>query len=117
MVAEVDLFRGLRAGWGMLLIAAPSETLRAVAGTAPHPVARQVARLLGARELAQAFLIKNQRRARIGSAVDGLHAASMMALAVSQPKWRRLAFTSAAIASAFGATTWINASQGREALR
>lgn len=117
MVAEVDLFRGLRAGWGMLLIAAPSETLRAVAGTAPHPVARQVARLLGARELAQAFLINNQRRAMIGSAVDELHAASMVALAVSQPKWRRLALASAAIAGAFGATTWINARRRGDPLR
>ncbi|MGI8903362.1 MAG: hypothetical protein ACR2IP_06850 [Solirubrobacteraceae bacterium] len=94
----------VRAAWGAALLLAPGTVLRA----APHQQidhpARTVARVLGARDLAQAAVI-SRRPTRTwilaGTGVDATHATTMVALALLKPNRRTLALSSAATASAF----------------
>jgi hypothetical protein len=91
-----------RAGYGAALLAAPAQLLAAAAGVQPGAAGCRVARLLGARQLIQAGLSATGSRPvlRLGAATDGLHSASMLALAAASPRLRRAALTEAAIAAA-----------------
>ncbi len=75
----------------------PATVVRRVGRSKDWP-AERVVRLLGVRELLQAALI-DQRRAAIGAGVDGAHAATMMILAVADRRRRRLAVSSAILAT------------------
>jgi hypothetical protein len=85
----------VRAIWGLALLAQP------------RPFAdRRVsacARLLGARHVAEAVVLAWRRRptrwAYAIASIDGLHALSMLGLAAVDRRHRRIALTSAAIAS------------------
>jgi hypothetical protein len=64
-------------------------------------------RLLGARLLVQGLLLMarpGRRLVLVGAAVDGTHAASMVAVALQWPEYRRAAVVSAVMALALGAT-------------
>ncbi len=84
---------------GLVLVARPGQVARAVSRGTP-PEAR-IVRLLGARMLLQGALLAarpDRRLAAACAAVDGTHAASMVAAAVLLPRYRRAALLSAGVA-------------------
>jgi len=93
---------------GAFMVVRPQLVSRAVSGGTP--VSQDWVRLLGARYLAQGAAQLRWPRPGVlaGSAVvDGLHAASMLALAAGSPGYRRPASLSAGTATASAAlTTW-----------
>jgi hypothetical protein len=85
-----------RAVYGAGLLLAPSPVLDALARSSLDRPAVRVARVLGARHLLQAAVLATHPGPRwrlAGAAVDGAHAASMLALArySGRPLHRRLA--------------------------
>jgi hypothetical protein len=62
-----------------------------------------VARILGVRHLAQAWLERDGRhdRSEIGAGVDALHAVSALGFGLCARRHRRVAFLDAAVASVF----------------
>lgn len=81
----------LRVLQGSLLLLAPDQVLRALRHPPPDRPALTVLRVLGARQLLQAALVgprASSGRLRAGAAVDGLHSATMIALAAARPAWR-----------------------------
>jgi hypothetical protein len=105
-----------RAGYGAALCCAPGRMLRLEGGAAAEatPGARAVARVLGARHLAQALLSATRPTPALlalGAANDVLHSASMIALAAVDPPRRRLGVTDSLMAAAFAASGWLLASR------
>jgi hypothetical protein len=94
-----------RALYGAALLAAPKPILTAVTGVVPSVRARRVARVLGARHLAQAAISADARQQTlaVGAIADCLHAASMLILAASGGQMRRAQLADAAIASVLAA--------------
>lgn len=90
--------------YGTALLLAPGLLLRRV-GDPDDRVARLAARVLGARHLGQAALLAatGRRATRLGAAVDGLHAASMVLLGLAVPLHRRAAMASGAVAGVLAA--------------
>lgn len=97
--APPRLLLSLEAAWGTWLLGAtPGLSSEAVSR---RPV-KALVRILGARQLAQAALIAarpSTSRIFTGSAVDALHAASMVMLARSRSQMSRPAVASAAVAA------------------
>jgi hypothetical protein len=94
----------IRAAWGTALLLAPDAVLRAVARERCDARTRRVTRVLGGRELVQGMVAARHRsRSSIlaGAAVDATHAATMVALALSRPVYRRPATASALTAASF----------------
>lgn len=93
-----------RLGYGLLLLTRPERTAKALfVGGLDHR-ARVTARILGARHIAQALLLRRDGRTsmrRMGRAVDLLHAASMLLLAAWAPGRTRTAVADAAMAALF----------------
>ena len=76
----MNIVSAIRGAYGTALLLAPARVL-AVYGAAPtEEPPRTVARVLGARHIAQAIATNGGRFARLGALVDALHAASMFAL-------------------------------------
>ena len=101
------LFPAARACYGAMLLCAPGVALSMSAGRAPSRRARTVARILGARHLAQAVLTLWRPRPAVflaGAGIDACHAASMVALAMCDPRMRRAGLADALTATAFTAT-------------
>jgi hypothetical protein len=101
------LFPAARACYGAALLCAPGLALGLCTGQASSPRARAVVRILGVRHLAQAVLtLWRPRPAALlaGAGIDACHAASMLALAVADPRMRRAGIADAAAATAFTAT-------------
>ncbi|MGH9103803.1 MAG: hypothetical protein ACRDYD_12605 [Acidimicrobiales bacterium] len=94
----------IRAGWGVLLLAAPGAVLRAGGMGAHASPWRSVVRVLGARHLAQALTEPGAGRTslRLGAAVDALHLLSDLALALADRRRRRPALSDAAVTAALG---------------
>jgi hypothetical protein len=92
----------VRAAYGLLLIAAPGALVAGVARAEPGPRERDVVRLLGARHVAQALAsaCAGRRALGPGAAVDAVHAASMVALAVTDARLRRAEMADALVAAA-----------------
>jgi hypothetical protein len=94
-----------RGGYGALLLALPAPMCRLYAGhptgTPPHVAAR----ILGLRHLGQAALVAHgsPARRRAGAAVDAAHAASMVALAVLDRRYARMALIDGTVALGFAA--------------
>jgi hypothetical protein len=102
------LFPAARACYGAALLCAPGLVLGLSTGHAPSQRARAVTRTLGARHLAQAVLTLWRPRPAVflaGAGVDACHAASMLALAVADPRMRRARVADAVTAAAFTATS------------
>jgi hypothetical protein len=96
---------GIRAGWGLLLIANPGRVLRAGGGHDDR-VSRGVVRVLGVRHLVQAAAVAARPTPgaqAAGVAVDVLHGSSALAFAAVDQRQRRFALGEAALA-ALGAT-------------
>lgn len=96
---------GARVLWGSALLLAPGAMLGEARDAQTDRRARTFARVLGARQLAQAALVA-PRGSRdwvilAGAAVDAAHAATMVALAVLDRTRRKLALTNAFAATAF----------------
>jgi hypothetical protein len=112
------LFPAARACYGAMLLCAPGPVLGLSTGQPPSPRARAVARVLGARHLAQAVLTLWRPRPAVlaaGAGIDGCHAASMLALAAASPGARRAGLTDAVTEVAFAATGAVMATAGRAA--
>jgi hypothetical protein len=88
----------VRGGWGLVLLVRPQ-----IAGDSRG--LRLAARVLGARQVAEAIVLtraSGQRPPRWPIVIDGLHCASMLAVAgVGRAKVRSDALRSATIAAAF----------------
>ena len=84
---------------GVAMVAAP----RLVAGLSRGPVPPAIiVRVLGGRQIGQRLLTATRADAStltLGAAVDVTHLASMIALAVARPRWRRTASASGAVAA------------------
>jgi hypothetical protein len=96
-----------RAGYGGALLRQPGGAIRLATGHLPGRRACRVARLLGARHLAQATLTALVPQPGVfvaGAGVDALHAASMIMLAAADRTARRAALTDAVVEADFAAT-------------
>ena len=105
-----------RAGYGVTLLLQPGPAIRLATGRPPSRRACRVARLLGARHLAQATLTALAPRPGVfaaGAAADALHAASMLMLAVADRTARRTALTDALAEAVFAAAGLAAASGDR----
>jgi hypothetical protein len=92
-----------RAGYGTALLVAPGPMIGIVTGQPPSRRARQVARVLGARHLAQAAITAlnpGPEVVALGVIVDLLHAASMFAFAAVVPDLRQAELVDALAATA-----------------
>jgi hypothetical protein len=95
-----------RAGYGAALVLAPGPAILLATGRLPGRRACRVARLLGARHLAQATLTALTPLPAVfgaGAEVDALHAASMLMLAAVDRAARRAALTDTVAEAAFAA--------------
>lgn len=95
-----------RAGYGVALVLAPGPLIRLVTGAPPTRRACQVARLLGARHLAQATLTTLAPQPGVfaaGTGIDVLHATSMLMLAAIDRAARRTALADAVAEAALAA--------------
>jgi len=93
----------VRACYGVVLLGLPAPLITALAGSPPSARVQAVARVLGGRQLAQGTicgLAPARELIEAGAAADGLHSASMLALATGQPGLRRALLADAAIAAA-----------------
>lgn len=94
-----------RAAYGLTLISAPARVLRAYGGDPTDENTIAAARVLGGRHVLQAIVTGDHPGSirRIGGAVvDALHAASMFAIAQSNPSERRRpALIDGSVAAAF----------------
>jgi hypothetical protein len=101
------VLQAVRAGYGAALLLVPGRVIRAYTGSQPGARTRTVARVLGARHLAQAAVTvgsgPSAESLGLGAAVDITHAASMAALALADRRVRRVTLTDALIETAFAA--------------
>jgi hypothetical protein len=105
-----------RAGYGVALICAPGPMIGVVTGQPPSRRARQVARILGVRQLAQAAITALNPRPEVvglGVVVDLLHAASMFAFAAVIPDLRAAEFADALAATSLAVAEPAMSSLGR----
>jgi hypothetical protein len=90
-----------RLAYGTGLLLAPDVTVGALAGRRLDGRSRLVVRVLGARHITQALLLRREEPGsllrRAGRATDLLHAGSMALLAALAPGWERAALTDAAL--------------------
>lgn len=89
----------IRAAFGISLLVRP----QLAAGQLHVPLDRRaalLARVLGARHVLQAALVGGRRSQRLGAAVDGVHAISMLAVAAADQGHRRVCLTNAGTATA-----------------
>lgn len=92
--------RLVRLGWAGVLLVAPERVLALAHGGPVPPAAVALARVLGARHLAQGAITAatgNRAVAVAGTASDVLHIGSLLLVAALSPQWRRLALVDAAI--------------------
>lgn len=98
------LLAGLGAGSGLALLARPEQVLDAVSPAFPRD-RRWLVRVLGVRLLLQhgaVLAAPGRRLVRLGSAVDLVHAASMVPF-VASPRYGRAARISGGLAAAYAA--------------
>ena len=94
----------VRAAYGLGELAAPDALARTALRVRRSPRERRVARLLGARHVAQAVLttlVGDQRARLVGGGVDALHSASMVAWALADRRRARQAWAEAVSAAMF----------------
>src|SRR3954465_11082604 len=102
---DPEHLRIARSAWGLVLAVLPGVVLRPPGARRNDSRVRIATRLLGARELVEAALLRRRRRGwvALGAAVDATHALSMIVLAVLDRRHRRIALASAAVASILAA--------------
>lgn len=100
----------VQCGYGSGLLLVPRAALAAVGGEPPRRQLVVATRVLGARQLIQATVgLAAPRRLTPARAatIDALHTASMVAVAVLDPRDRRVALASATLASLFATTGFV----------
>lgn len=110
----------LRAGQGLILLAAPEAAVRGLVSCPVTPGAQAVLRVLGTRQLAQAlvYVAEPARSVRmLGSVTDLMHFASMLALACADRRWRRAALVDALVAAGYAYVGFSRVRNGRGARR
>ncbi len=104
----------VRAGVGVMYLLAPAW-IPGLLGVTLDRRARLVVQILGGRHLVQAVVVSTAPVRRwplvLGSGVDALHAASMVALAAVDCRRRRIATADAALAATLAAAGWRAAHQ------
>jgi len=111
-------FAAVRAAYGMLLLLAPDRIVHLYTGHSADRPARAVARILGARHVAQALLTLGSRDPvvlAVGAEVDLAHAATSLGLATVDARRRRGGIVDAAAAALFAAAGATLAEQARRA--
>jgi hypothetical protein len=106
VTASQQALQLIRAGYGAALLLAPGPTICLATGRRPTHRTAGVARLLGARHLAQTALtaaFPGRATFTLGAQVDTVHAASMLLLATVSPPARRAALTDVLTETAFAA--------------
>ena len=96
----------VRGGYGALQLAAPALVSERLLGRPLDTRGRAIARILGARQLAQAMASGREPGypvLALGVEVDLLHALSMLGLAAASPGRRRAALADTLIAASFAA--------------
>lgn len=86
--------------WGAALMTRPRAVAETVAAGRAVP-APWIVRLLGARQFGQGATLlwrPDRRRLLTGAGIDTVHAISMLGLAAANPRYRRAALLSAAVA-------------------
>ena len=112
----------VRAVYGAVELVEPATVGRLLLGQEPDDAVQGVMRVLGARHLVQGVItgLTGGALHRAGGVVDLLHAGTMVALAVADPKRRRPAALSAAVAFGFALAEFVAAARRdrvRSALR
>ena len=98
-----------RAAYGLVALVAPQRVAALVLGRPAGEAATRVARLLGARHLAQGVAVLATGSApahRVGGGVDALHAASMVPWAALTRTDRRYYVTSGVVAATLALLEW-----------
>lgn len=98
----------VRCGYGAVWLLLPSPVLLLLGANPSNRRARQVARLLGARQLTQGVLSAgdaNRATTVVAAEIDLVHAASMIVLAVVDRRHRRAGCLDAALATGFAAAS------------
>ncbi|MGN6742762.1 MAG: hypothetical protein ACTHJL_05625 [Amnibacterium sp.] len=90
----------LRLTAGVLDLTAPTAVASVEIGTPPHPSDIVIYRVLGARQVLQAWVTAETGWAALGAAVDAAHLASMAPVALLSRRWRRAALVQMAVAGA-----------------
>ena len=98
-----------RGVYGAFLLVASDTIVERVTGE-PSSGAAVVGRVLGARHLLQALVLgrtRSETPAKAGTAVDVLHALSMVLVAGFSEKYRRIAALDAVAAGTWAASGWL----------
>lgn len=106
------LVAAARCGWAVFLLSCPDRPVRALTGITPTEHDRRVLRVLGVRQLVQGavgLVHPSHRVLAAGSAVDALHAASCLAVAAVDSRWRRGGLIGAMDAAAFAVAGYAGA--------
>lgn len=106
----MNRFAAIRASYGTLLLVIPGPLIRHSTGFRADRTTRMMARLLGARHVAQALATlgaPSPVALALGAEADLAHSLSMLGLAVLERNRRRTALTDAAIAGSFALTNAI----------
>ncbi|MBT2566386.1 hypothetical protein J7I84_07765 [Arthrobacter sp. ISL-85] len=107
-----------RAAYGLCQMSFPAPFFRLAIGHQPDARVRVVMRILGARHLLQALIIRAAPTSGAlhvgGGVVDSLHSASMVALAIADRRRRRAAALDAVIAGLFAGMEFAAASRRKK---
>jgi hypothetical protein len=95
------------AAWGLTLLGVGRRLDSLLEGASPSSLEIGLTRVLGVRQLGEAAVLwRFGPRARAGVlATEGLHGASMLALAAVSPRHRRIALASLGMAAVLGVLT------------
>ncbi|OMB95726.1 hypothetical protein [Mycobacterium colombiense] len=105
----------IRAGWGVVLLAAPNEVLDHIHGVQVDRKALVVTRILGARHLTQALVSGVNPGPEVLAAgvwVDTVHSATALGLAVVDRRRARGGVTDAVVAASWAALGWRHLRKG-----
>lgn len=83
---------------GVLDLTAPTSVATVEIGHAPHPGDVVVYRVLGARQVLQAWVTAQTGWGALGAVVDAAHLASMLPVALLSRRWRRAALVQMTVA-------------------
>jgi hypothetical protein len=100
----------IRVAWGLSLLFAPRQMLRAMGAPDESHASRRITQILGVRHLteaaAESVLAGSARE--VGVWVDIAHGATSITFAWLTPRWRRAAFTDAITAFSFAVLGLVN---------
>jgi hypothetical protein len=113
---KIRFIEVLRAGWGVVLLTAPSEVLEHIHGVQVDRKALVVTRILGGRHLGQALLSGIDPGPEVLAAgvwVDTVHSVTAAGLAVADRRRARGGVIDAAVAASWAALGWRHLRAGK----